>query len=163
MKKLLFFMFLILAGCVRSSADMLDERTAIVSARGTAFDSHAGVTKEVLRRAAQLTVDRGYRYFMVLGVEDTTTHSTMYVPGDTHTMGTYNANVHSYNTHSSVTGTYSGSTYSDPGYVSEFVKPGTDIMIRMFTLEEGVPGHPQLWDAVSILATATQERPNNER
>ena len=145
--KLLFFLgFLVaLGGCVRSNTAQIDARTAVISTKGSAFNTAAEVQVGAFVEAAKLTKNGGFRYFIVLGAQNTTTHGTVYVPGET-------------TTNTTVTGfgntAYASSTsYTSPGTAFPVVKPGQDMTIRMYMADEVQATDPGLWDADSILAT----------
>jgi hypothetical protein len=140
---------LCLAGCVRSQVAQIDDRTAIISTRGSAFDTPAGVQLGAMIEAGKSTKARGYRFFAVLGAQNASTTSIVYVPGQT-------------TTNTTVTGfgntAYANSTsYTSPGTSFPVVKPGQDMTIRMLREGEARPGDPGVWDADSILAMNPQK------
>jgi hypothetical protein len=131
---------------------MLDERTAIVTARGTAFDNPATVQHDVLVRAAILTSSRGFRFFQVLGATDRTRTATMVIPGETHSSGTVAGSATTVGNTTYGNANYSGSSYTTPASIIPLVKPGTDITIHMFKQGETYSGQAGIWDAQSIIA-----------
>jgi hypothetical protein len=131
-----------LSGCVHSSGTMLDNRTAIISARGSAFNNDAQVVQGVLREAAQLTQQRGYSHFLVTDSEDRTTAGTINAPGTATTTGTL--------TGYGNTATYNGYTTYSPGQSFNVIRPGMDVMIVMFHASDAPQG---AWLAAEVLAT----------
>ncbi|WP_298800035.1 hypothetical protein [uncultured Devosia sp.] len=134
----------LLAGCVRTETSQIDARTAIISARGTAFDTPAKVQLSVMVEAAKMTQAHGFKYFALLSAQDATTHGAVYIPGQT----TSNTTVTGFGNSAYATTT----TYTSPGSVVGIVKPGEDITIRMFKEGEVPANAPGVWEAASILA-----------
>lgn len=145
-KRVLFALPLILSvsACVRAHTEMLDERTAIISGRGTAFDSMSGVTHHIFIKAARLAQARGFRYFQILNDQQAIEHSYMYTPGQSYTNGTVNV--------AGNTAYYNQSTTTTPGTVSQFNKPTENTMVRFYNSGEVNPNQPGIWDAQSVLA-----------
>lgn len=145
MKKALLLGFVVvLAGCVRTETAQIDARTAIISGRGSAFDSAAKVQVAAMVQAAKTTKSKGFRYFTVLGAQDTTTHGAVYIPGQT----TSNTTVSGFGNTAYATTT----STTTPGSMVGIVKPGEDITIKMFKEGEVQASAPGIWDADSILA-----------
>lgn len=63
---------LALAGCAHHMRVMRDGNLLVVSGRSTADDSQAVASQKMLRLAARLTLDHGFRYFAIenAGVRD---------------------------------------------------------------------------------------------
>lgn len=136
---------LALTACVRSNTKMLDPSTAIISARGTAFDDTAGVMHATLTEAAKTAKARGFRYFGIVAAKDATSTAQIYTPGSTHTSGSvYGVGNTAY---------YNASSYTTPGTWNTFVRPGADVIIRMFK-ESEVPSdrRQELFDADAVLS-----------
>ena len=135
---------LALSACVRTSVAMLDQNTVVISARGSAFDSMGGVIQGTMVRAANVTVSRGYRYFVIVSGADASRKGAIYIPGQTYESGraTFSGN----------TATYSGSTYTTPGTTTTFIKPGAEVIVRMYREGEIDPKAPGVWDAQSVIA-----------
>jgi hypothetical protein len=131
---------------------MLDQRTAIISSHGTAFDSAAKVQHETIVEAAKVTVSRGYRYFQIVGAQDTTRTATLYVPGQTQTNGSVSGTAMTTGPYTTYNGTYNSQTTKTPGQVVPLIKPGMDITVRMYRDGEINIQQPGVWDAQSILA-----------
>ena len=140
---------LALGGCVVSKTAMLDEHTAIISSRGNAFASSADAIQKSLGEAAKTTLSRGYRYFAVVGSQDQTQRGNVMIPGQTTSSGSMSFMGN--------TAMYSGSSYTTPAQSIGYVKPGVDLIIRMFSAGEIDPRASGVWDAESVLkAQATQ-------
>ena len=143
---------LIAAGCARATVAMLDERTAIISGHGSAFNSMAEVQQRTLLTAAKTTQARGFRYFQVVGAANTSSTGTMYIPGQTYTSGTATGTATTLGNTTYGNANYSGTSYSTPGTVVPLFKPGVDVTIRMYRDGEINPRTPGVWDSLSILA-----------
>lgn len=139
-------MALALAGCVTADTEMLDDRTAVISGRGTAFDNSAGVLKKILVSAAQTAQARGYEYFQVVSSQDAT-RVGVYVPP---TSSTTNLSGH-------CTGNWcsgSANTTAWGGGMVPMVKPGADVMIRLLRSGEVDPSAPGVFSVAAVLAEA---------
>ncbi len=140
---------LALADCTRASTTMLSPDTAVISGRGTAFDTSGGVAKATLNEAATQTLARGYRYFVVTNAQDASRtgvfvspgHSTSYTTGSVYASGNY------------ATGSATTQTYTTPSTATPFVKPGVEATIKMYRQGEIDPKAPGVWDAQAVLAT----------
>lgn len=110
----------LLSGCVTADTEMLDSRTVIISAHGSAFDSKSGVIKRVMQEAARKGAERGFQYFQIVSAEDAST-TGVYTP-DTRTSGSIQC-----------AGAFCNynSTTSGGGPIS-VVRPGADVMIRFY-------------------------------
>lgn len=139
------------AGCVRTDTEMLDSSTAMISARGTAFDTPATVLKATRVAAAKVAQSRGFRYFAIVSVQDATRTATIYTPPQTHSYGTMTGTVSPYG---NVNATYTDSTYATPGSVETLIKPGSDVVIRFFREGEVDPRAQGICDVESVLAEA---------
>ena len=62
---------LALAGCTTASTTMLNENTALISARDLSTDSRSAVRKKALVTAAQVAKAQGYDYFAIVSRHDT--------------------------------------------------------------------------------------------
>lgn len=146
---LLIGLLLFLGACAQARTTMVTPDTAVISGRGSAFHSPGEVVRLTLREAATQTVERGYRYFAILGAQDATQTGAVYTPGQTYSTTTGSAQAYSYGRTTTATGMATTRTYSTPGYVTPFTKPGMDATIRMYHQRpEGV----EAWDAQQILA-----------
>lgn len=137
---------LVLAGCARSNTSMLDNRTAVISGRGSAFNSSASVMQSMVREAALQGQARGYQYFVVEGASDRTRTGAVYVPGQSTTSGTAMASC----VGSNCMGTYRGTTTTSPGFVGPISKPGADMVVRFYRTGEVDPS--RAWNVDEVLA-----------
>jgi len=144
----------VLAGCVQTQSVMLSANDAIVVAKGSGFDESATVFREALVEAARVTKARGYEVFQITGIRDTTQEGMIYIPGQTTTFGTVNGSASTFGNRTSINGTYFGTTTTSMGTAVPIVKPGTEIMIRMFHPAEIDLSTPNVWNAESVLAMA---------
>jgi hypothetical protein len=136
---------------------MLDQNTAIISGSGTAFISRPQVIQAVLIEAAQTTKAHGFRYFAIVSADDTTQHSTLYMPGQTYTSGTLTGTATSFGNTTNLGGTYTGYTTGTPGSLVPISRPGAEIAVKMYREGEIDPGAQGIWDADSILAAAPSQ------
>lgn len=150
-KALLVSLLLLAPACVRTDVQMLDGQTAMISARGTAFDNRADVIKGTLQKAAETAQKKGYSHFKVVGAQDTTTRTDYQTSSTAYTTGTVNSlgpNM----------ATYSGTTTVDPGQSYEFIKPGADVTIRLLHADQVADDAKGVWKASEILAQAESEQ-----
>ncbi|WP_010598310.1 CC0125/CC1285 family lipoprotein [Rickettsiella massiliensis] len=72
----------------------LSENTYKVSFRGNAFTSNELVQNYLLRRCAELTVQKGYKYFVIVNENTEVSHETITTPTtvQTNSMGTFMGN-----------------------------------------------------------------------
>jgi hypothetical protein len=134
------------AGCARSNTSMLDNRTALISGRGSAFNSSGGVMQAMVREAAQQAQARGYQYFVIEGAQDRTRTGAIYTPSQSTTNATVLANCAG----PSCMGTYRGTTTTSPGLVTPISKPGADMVVRFYREGEPTPG--RAWNVAEVLA-----------
>jgi len=132
---------------------------------GNAFASKQTVLKYLLRRSSELTLESGYKYFVVLDSKDTSTitrsqHGSATTTGTSYIQGTANTNTsgNSGSTFFSATGNDQYRT-SFSGYSEDIIKPGRQITIKClkerprdfpglvidaaFFLKENVPKDPK--------------------
>jgi hypothetical protein len=138
MKKIKGFMLLVLLGLVGCGATsyqpegatggfsdvMTAPDAAVVSFKGNGFTSALRVVEMTTLRCADLTLQRGYRYFVVTGYRDLSTNSAVTLPGYTST------NV--YGNVSSL-GSFTGNAYSTimPPQTLQVSKPAVMVAIKM--------------------------------
>jgi len=112
------------------SDTQLQDDVFSVRFRGNAYTSRATVQKYLLLRCAELTVENGYDYFIILERADTAKHSTYTAPARTTYQGTIQSSSYgrgmlpSYQTYGTAT-TYGGQTY-------HFSKPVSECVIKCF-------------------------------
>jgi len=148
MKLAILGMLALTAGCTMASSRMLDNRTAIISGRGTAFTSMAGVADKVLVQAAMEAKARGYPYFVIMESRDASRTGYYTTPTTTNTNVTGTASCMGFMCNGSAQGTsttYGGQTYG-------FDKPGADVMVRFLRADEVNPNAPGVWNTDAILA-----------
>ena len=153
---------LILASCATSyqekgfwgdgvTSTVIDGQHARISARGNGYTDSSRIQDFALLRSAQQTLELGRRYFMVVQSTNTTTSDHATTPTYSQTTTTGNVNAYTYG--NSTSGTYSGTsnttTYGGHNYT--IIKPGTDILIRMFFEEEIKQPIAGLFDATAII------------
>lgn len=114
------------------SDTQLDSDTARVSYSGNAFTSRDNVENNMLRRCAEVTIQRGYEYFMIITGDTSPTYSSYTSPG---TYNQYtNTNVNVYGN----TGYATSTTYGSyrPGQTTTYKKYESTAIIKMFNGEK---------------------------
>lgn len=148
-----------LFGCVRTNTEMLDSSTAVISARGTAFDTPATVIKTTLTEAAQLGQQRGYAYFAIVSARDATRTATIVEHGTTYIRGNMSGTITGYDQgygfSGSMNGSYSGVIRTTPDTLMTLVKPGSDVVVRFFREGEVDPLAPGIWNIAAVVANAS--------
>lgn len=114
---------------------------------GNAYTNGQIAAEYVLHRCAELTQQRGYRYFGILAVTDMSTTQTFTIPGQAYTTG--NLSVNSFG--NTAYGTYSGTTFITPAQTIQYNFPRPVITIKM---SNTWPKGASLVDASSILSVA---------
>lgn len=147
------FLCIALPACLRTNTTMIDDRTAIVSGKGSGLDSRAEVLQKVLVEAANATKAHGFDYFVILDAANTSETESIVTPGQTYSSGYATGTGSVYGGTVTSQTSYSGYSWSTPGTVSTVVRPGADVMIRMYASNEVEDSRPGVWDAASILAT----------
>ncbi|GAN68728.1 hypothetical protein [Acetobacter orleanensis] len=124
---------------------MLDERTAIISGKGSSFDDLASVTHKVFMQAAITGQQRGFQYFQIL--DDKHGYRPTYVQNaaTSSTTGT----VTKTGRHST---SYNETTTSTPASVTRLDKPMKETVVRFYKTGEVTPGQPGIWSVQSILS-----------
>lgn len=139
---------LALAGCVTANTAMLDDRTAVISGRGTAFDRTSGVLRAVLVKAATEAQSRGFPYFAIVGSRDASSVGSFTSPTTTNVNAYGTSNCSGYYCSGAVNGT--ATTYG--GQTSTFIRPGADVMVRFLAAAEVTPETKDVWSVASVLA-----------
>lgn len=144
MKSLLLLLLLVFAGCASARSTVVAPDVAVISGRGSKFNDQGQVIRAAMRSAAKTTLDKGYRYFLIVETKDTTRTGVTVMPGRTYTTttGTYG--------HTSFSA--QSRSHSTPSYVTPNVKPGVDFMIRMFREDQAGSDTSGLYDANAVLA-----------
>lgn len=143
-----------LVGCVRTDTELLYSSTVVISARGTAFDTPATVVKATLAQAAQLAQSHGFQYFKIISASDATRLSTIYTPAETHSSGSLNGSVTAYGNFGELNAQYNGTSYTTPGQAYTFIKPGADVMLKLYHDGEVDSRAPGVWSVASVLGIA---------
>jgi hypothetical protein len=142
-------------GCTSASGTMLSADTALVYATGNHPSARERVLKAALNEAAELTSARGYRYFVILTADDTTRIVTHQVPGTSFPNETRHERT--------LGATYfnaperPGNTYTAPDTQLQRVRPGLDLVIRMYRAGEIEPAEG-VFDAVAMLSPTSGGR-----
>jgi hypothetical protein len=147
----------LLHGCASATSTMLSEDTAMVSASGNGPSDRDKVIRDALTEAARVTSAHGYRYFVVLTADDATSTTTVIVPGRTLYNQPPRAN-ELFGTFSGRAYATGGSTYTTPERKVERIRPGMDIIIRMYRTGEIEPTMEGVWDANASVLPMTALR-----
>ena len=148
---------LVLMGCVQTRTSQLTSNTAIISAKGSEFDSQASVMQATLKEAAEVTLRNGYQYFVITESADTTTKNTYTLPAQTQTTGTFTPSQTSGSNRNAGGGTYPSTTTTTPSRQVTYIHPGRDVTVRMYRQNEIDPKQdPNVWDAEDVIATAAR-------
>jgi hypothetical protein len=146
---------LLAAGCASANSTMLSEDTELIYATGADPSQREQVLKAALTKAAEVTRARGYRYFVILTAEDTTRTVTIPIPGQTFPNET---------SHERTFGaTYlhaperPGNTYTAPDTQVQRVRPGLDLLIRMYQAG-AIAEMDGVWDAEEMLPSPAYAR-----
>lgn len=139
---------LVLAGCVVANTQMLDNRTAVISARGSGFSDTADVARKVLIEAATMAQARGYEYFQILGAQDQTQVGTYVNPGSSSSNTSGFAHCAGNFCH----GTATTTTNYTPGYAMPVVRLGADVAVRFLHASEVSADMRGVWSAASVLS-----------
>jgi hypothetical protein len=128
---------------------MLSEDTALVYATGADPSQREHVLKAALKEAAELTNAHGYRYFVILSATDTTRTVTIPVPGQSYPNETDHRRP--FGATFGHAPERPGNTYTAPDTQVQRVRPGLDIVIRMYRSGE-ISEMDGVWDSASMLA-----------
>lgn len=120
-----------LGACVQTSATMLDDRRAMISAHGGVQHSTADILQSVLQRAALLGQQRGYTHFAILNSANASRQGAIITPG--------------------TATTYGNTTTFSPIMATPMILPGADVMVQFFRAEEVSQGTPGLWSVAEVL------------
>lgn len=110
----------------------LDSNTIRVTFSGNGFTSKDSVENNMLRRCAEVTIQHGYEYFVIMTSDTTPTYHSYTTPGTYRQYTSTNLNVYGntgYAT-STATGSYT------PGYTSHTKKFEASAVIKMFSGEK---------------------------
>jgi hypothetical protein len=112
---------------------------------GNGYTNPQTAAEYVIHRCAELTQQRGFRYFGILAVSDQSVSRTFTTPAHAYTTGTAYANAIG----NTAFATYHGTTYYTPAQTIQFNFPRPVITIKMFN---AWPKGADLVDASSILS-----------
>jgi len=147
---LILVLTLELAGCATGyqrqgwtggySDSQLQQDVFRVSFKGNAFVSREKVQDYMLLRCAELTIEKGFDYFIIVDednysqISSYTTPTTVNAQSSTYGTGTYSGNI--YGNSVQGTGTYSGQTHGTAivsgGQTYHFSKPRSSYVIKCF-------------------------------
>jgi hypothetical protein len=147
----------LLAGCASTTSTMLSADTAMVSASGNGPSDRDRVVRDALSEAARVTSAHGYRYFVVLTADDATIMKTVVIPGRV----LYNQPPRASEAFGAYVGrayAAGGSNYMTPDRKLERIRPGMDMIIRMYRAGEIEPSMEGVWDATASLSPMTASR-----
>ena len=80
---------IVLSGCIGTAPAMRDSRTAVISGRVTAGLSATDATRKALSEAAKITVDHGFRYFLIANPQNASASNVAITPGANLTIRTF--------------------------------------------------------------------------
>ena len=112
---------------------------------GNRYTNPQTATEYVIHRCADLTEQRGYRYFGILAVSDQSITPTFTTPARAYTTGTVSGHAIG----NMAFGSYTGTTFYTPAQTLQFNFPRPVITIKMFN---AWPKGANLVDASSILS-----------
>ena len=132
---------------------MLNGNTALISSLGASRDGSGEIMGRALKEAANITTTHGYRYFIVLTADDTSSRTTVWLRGEkiplpvarTRTLGNM---------------PYPASTYMLPDRMITRFKPSLDIIIQMYKQGEIDPAMAGVWSADALRAGNVAVLPN---
>lgn len=115
-------------------AEPVSNDTYRITALGNGFTSPEQIQDYALLKAAETALAQGQTYFTILGDQNETTNAVGQTPG-TLSMNTF--------------GTSTFATYN-PGISYDIIKPGQDVMIRVWTPKKGDVVPPNSFDAQEV-------------
>ncbi len=126
------------------------------------FSGNVPTSKEraedfALLRAAELSLQRGFKHFAIIGAESSSIQiGSFLIPGSAQTTGTAFAtgNIGTYPGTATYTGTYSGTTTYTPSTTFQMAKPHTSLLIKCFTDK---PENVYTFDAAFIVQSLKQK------
>ena len=115
--------FILLSACIGPMRPLRNGQIGTISGHETAGLSAPAAQKKILSEAAQLTVDHGFRYFVLLSPPDQQRNSAASIPQRAQTTATPGASLH----------------------------PGMDVNFRAFRKGQINPRITGVWDAFQVL------------
>jgi len=149
----------LLTGCVSAGAEatMLSDNTALVSATANDVSERDEVVYNALKEAANITSAHGYRYFVILSADNTSTTRSVSVPGQRLTFQMMPPR--SFGATTLGPATYPGNSYTTPDRKVTRIKPGLDIIIQMYREGEIAPQREGVWNVDVVLGRFIAEQP----
>jgi len=133
------------------SATQLDETTFRISGRGNAFTDAATIQNYVLLKAAEETASCGYDMFLIVSSADTSRSGTMVTPGQATSYTTGSATAFGSGNYATAVGSSTTQTYYTPGQTFSYVKPGEDVIVKMFQGSIPPDAPPNLFVASEVI------------
>jgi hypothetical protein len=145
MRIALVFLFLALTACATPYQNMgfmggveaqrMTADTYRIVARGNGYTGATAIQDYTMLKAAETTKQTGGTHFAIISAADASRTGTVVTPGQVQT---------------SVVGNMAFTTYS-PAMAYNYVKPGQDTYIRVFTITPGKPTPQGLFSADEII------------
>ena len=145
----------LLNGCatVKAEGTMLSENTALISTTGNNAGDHGPMIDRALKEAANIANMHGYRYFVILSADNTTTTTIVSVPGQKWFVQRPNPRPIGATTFT--VADYPGGSYTTPDEKVTRIKPGLDIIIQMYRQGEVDPNREGVWNTDVVLGRFT--------
>lgn len=145
MRGLIFLGMLALAACSTPYQEMgfaggvgaqqMTSNTFRIVSRGNGYTSSTTIQDYTVLKAAETTKQAGATHFAIISASDASSTRSITTPGHAHT---------------SFVGNTAYTTYS-PGMVHQYVRPGQDTYIRIFTVAAGQTPPPGAFSADEII------------
>ncbi len=157
-------LMLCVAGCVTGygkkgwrfgySDRRVDDNTFLVSFDANAYTPQPTLQAYVLLRCAQVTIEAGYDYFIIVERSDTGKAIPVVIPGSStsYTTGSGSGYSSTYGnmTYGSASGSAVTTTQSSPGYAFGVRLPGSTVMIKAFHGKKP-DDNPMAYDALAVI------------
>ncbi len=125
-----------------------------VNVRGNGYTSNERAQDFALLRAAELTLQHGFKYFAIIDESSSTDVSTYSTPGSSQTTGSSTGTANVYGNYGTYQGTYSGTTTYNPPQTYNIHKPRSSISVRCFADK---PDSTYTFDAVFLQQSISQK------
>jgi len=132
----------LLGGCIETRTDFMAPNEVVITAQSRTL-LNDNVSAEVLKQAALVTRNNGFRYFEIMGAGDASRRASVLIPGEATTNGAVTGNGNF--------ATYNGSTVYTPPMVMGIVLPGEQIRVHMFKDGDSDASNPRVFDANQVL------------
>ena len=120
-------------------ATQIDANTIRITARGNAFTGAAQIANYAMLKAAEETEARGYDLFLIVQSDDRSRR------GAFTTGGSASSQIDTFGSSATVTTTY------DPPSITPYVKPGEDLIIKIFKGMKPNDAPPNLYNAHEVI------------